>query len=658
MIGQAVNQVLTNIGVAAPTTVAGAGSSPVVTAPNGSTPPPPSPVDLSSPAILPKLDAMIQKDPTNAAAVFVRSQARLAQGDGAGALADARQASVLEPNDRAAQALVAQLESLGEARRKIDGSKLDFGQDRAPLTGLPGAVSLPVKDGIVVPGAAMAIPAPGAVPPTVRTLYQQAREKLSSGDDDGALRELREAVDLDPDRSEGWITMSEILNQDKDYEGAKAAAEQALKAAPDDARALRAKAYAEFNLGNYQQAFSDANRAVALDPNSGLGYLYRAMAEEKLGMKEQAIKDYRLAEKFDPALMPAAEEGLKRLGGSSAPDASAGFPSALVKRVGVVAGSGVLILLGLLGTASGRRVVDDYTRRLKTVLGPAPERKEHVVLPESATVALGALVGGHYRVTGELGRGGMGAVYKANDEKLQRPVAVKQLLRDARDPESMARLLKEARLVAQLQHPNIAEIYSVITDRDPMLVFEFVEGESLDKTLHRAMKLSPEKTRKIVAEICSALDYAHGRGIIHRDLKPANVMLGRDGAAKVMDFGIAHQSTGGATQTKTMTASGTPPYMAPEQNFGSVSRSSDLYSLAAMTYELLTGARPFDGPDYLEPKLRGEFEAVTRRDSALPSALNKFFAKALDPDPTKRFSSAQSFSKAFASALEGVTSPS
>jgi serine/threonine-protein kinase len=125
-----------------------------------------------------------------------------------------------------------------------------------------------------------------------------------------------------------------------------------------------------------------------------------------------------------------------------------------------------------------------------------------------------------------------------------------------------------------------------------------------------------------------------------------------------MDFGIAHQSSGGAAMTRTSTAAGTPPYMAPEQGLGSVSKASDLYSLGAVAYELLTGVRPFDGPDYLEPKLRKEFMPITRRDTALPSALDRFFDKALDPDPTKRFSSAAGFSKAFASALEGVTSPS
>ncbi|MFI5348765.1 MAG: protein kinase [Elusimicrobiota bacterium] len=628
---------------------------------------PPSvlPVNLSAPETLPALNTIVEQDPNYAPAVSMRAQARLAQGDNAGALADARRAAELDPNDHAARALAVQLEGLENAKRRINGRNLDFGDERAPQGsgGIGGGVRsgavLTVKGGFVVPVVAMLPPALGVVPPTEASLYGQARDLLARGDDDGALRALREAADLDQKHPEAWEAISELLSKDGDFEGAVAAADQALKINPDDARALRAKSYAEFNLGNYQQAFADANRAVGLDPGNGLGYLYRAMAEEKLGMKDQALKDYRLAEKFDAGLMPAAEEGIKRLGGSSAPDGASGFPSALVRRVGVVGGSGILLLLGLLGTASGRRVVQEYTRRLKTVVGAAPrESREPVFMPEAATVALGALIGGHYRVTGELGQGGMGAVYKALDEKLQRPVAVKQLLRDARgDQDSLARLLKEARLVAQLQHKNIAEIYSVITDRDPMLVFEYIDGESLDKTLRRNMKLTPERARRIVAEICAALDYAHGRGITHRDLKPSNVMIAADGTAKVMDFGIAHQSSGGATQTRTSTLAGTPPYMAPEQSLGSVSKASDFYSLGVMTYELLTGVRPFDGPDYLEPKLRKEFTPATKRNPALPAALDGFFAQALEPDPTKRLSSAAVFSNAFVSAIEGANSP-
>ncbi|MEQ1920808.1 MAG: serine/threonine-protein kinase, partial [Elusimicrobiota bacterium] len=147
-------------------------------------------------------------------------------------------------------------------------------------------------------------------------------------------------------------------------------------------------------------------------------------------------------------------------------------------------------------------------------------------------------------------------------------------------------------------------------------------------------------------EIAGGLDYAHERKIIHRDLKPSNVMVGRDGAVKVMDFGIAHQASAATGMTRTG-ASGTPPYMAPEQGMGSVSKASDLYALGAMAYEMVTGVRPFEGPDFLEQKLRKTFTPATQRDAALPAGLDAFFATALEPDPTKRSASGAEFVAAF-----------
>ncbi len=123
-------------------------------------------------------------------------------------------------------------------------------------------------------------------------------------------------------------------------------------------------------------------------------------------------------------------------------------------------------------------------------------------------------------------------------------------------------------------------------------------------------------------------------------------MITKTGGVKIMDFGIAHQSSGNATHTQTA-AWGTPPYMAPEQALGSVSKAADLYSLAIIGYEMVVGARPFEGPDYQEQKLRRSFTEATKRDASLPSALDGFFAAALDPDPTKRPASASALVDGF-----------
>jgi serine/threonine-protein kinase len=241
----------------------------------------------------------------------------------------------------------------------------------------------------------------------------------------------------------------------------------------------------------------------------------------------------------------------------------------------------------------------------------------------------------------------MGVVYEGYDQTLQRRVAIKRLQRDTLgSAEDVERFLREARLVAQLKHPNVAEIYTVVMEGEPFLVFEYIDGRSLDKVLSMNKSLPVPAVRRLVAQIGSALGAAHGRDIIHRDLKPSNVMIVGDGSAKVMDFGVAHQSRAATALTLTA-AAGTPPYMAPEQGLGSVSKASDLYALGVMTYELLAGTRPFEGPDFLDAKLQRRYEAITLRTPALPAGLDAFFAQALEPDPTKRYSNTALFISEF-----------
>jgi len=261
-----------------------------------------------------------------------------------------------------------------------------------------------------------------------------------------------------------------------------------------------------------------------------------------------------------------------------------------------------------------------------------------------------SLVAGNYRVLRELGRGGMGVVYEAEDATLKRAVALKQLGRQAAgDPELKERFLKEAQTAAKLKHPNLAQIYTAVAQDDELyLVFEYVDGQPLDKLLSLNGRIPLAQAKRVVADVCRALECAHGQRIIHRDLKPANVMLEKGGSCKVMDFGIAHEARTVSEATQTA-AWGTPPYMAPEQEMGRVSRESDLYALAVMAYEMLAGTRPFTGGAYLlEKKLKKDFAPVTRTDPALPPAADAFFAKALEPEAEKRFRTAEEFARAFA----------
>ena len=204
---------------------------------------------------------------------------------------------------------------------------------------------------------------------------------------------------------------------------------------------------------------------------------------------------------------------------------------------------------------------------------------------------------GEYEIKGELGRGGMAAVFLAHDLQLNRRVAIKVMLPGLTYGERMwDRFLAEARTAAKLDHPHIVYIHSVKEkDRFLYFVMKHIDGRSLDDMLsqHQAFPIPVAQT--ILAEVAKALDYAHREGVIHRDIKPANIMVDQKGQSIVMDFGIARAAE---TEHFTQTGAtiGTPAYMSPEQCHGAeTSAASDQYSLGILAYELLTGAPPFTG---------------------------------------------------------------
>jgi serine/threonine-protein kinase len=256
---------------------------------------------------------------------------------------------------------------------------------------------------------------------------------------------------------------------------------------------------------------------------------------------------------------------------------------------------------------------------------------------------------GKYEITGVLGRGGMGVVYRAEDKRIGRQVAIKTLTEGfSGEPEMLERFYREAQ-AGILQHPNIVIVYD-IGDEDgvPFIVMEFVNGDPLDKLISSGKQLSLIDKLTIIEQVCSALGYAHQRGIIHRDIKPANVMVQPNPVhAKIVDFGIARiQSAKQSGLTRTGNVIGTIHYIAPERLKGQhFDGRSDIFATGIMLYLLLTGQLPFTGEDMaVAQKLVNEpHPPLTTWLSNYPRALDSIIDRALAKDPEARYASAEEF---------------
>jgi serine/threonine protein kinase len=246
---------------------------------------------------------------------------------------------------------------------------------------------------------------------------------------------------------------------------------------------------------------------------------------------------------------------------------------------------------------------------------------------------------GDYKILDRIGEGGMGEVWRARDTRLGRTVAIKVLdPHVTADPELRARFLKDARAAAALSHPNIAALYGIGEDQGELfLVFEFVPGENL-KTVIGGRPLNPRRAIDLAVQIADALADAQAEGIVHRDIKPANIIVTPKGNAKVLDFGLAAWTTGGAERqhaaeavTVMVTAPGTTQdtvaYMSPEQALGEqLDHRTDIFSLGIVIFEMLTGKLPFSGPTSTALALQ-----IVQAQAPLPSSVNRSLPVELDP---------------------------
>ncbi len=273
--------------------------------------------------------------------------------------------------------------------------------------------------------------------------------------------------------------------------------------------------------------------------------------------------------------------------------------------------------------------------------GPVPAGSQI----SAPVLRIGDVLGGRYEILQLLGEGGMGAVYKAMDRELDRPVALK-LIRPplAANPSILARFKQELLLAHQVTHRNVIRIYDLgDADGVKFITMEFVEGVDLRALIHEKKKFPPEEAVEITEQICRALEATHNVGVIHRDLKPQNIMRDATGRILLMDFGLARTVEGdGMTQTGALV--GTMEYMSPEQALAkNLDQRSDLFTLGLILYELLTGKTPYSAESVVASLIKRTQERaipVSDHDGTIPAPLSNIVSKCLERDPNLRYQTA------------------
>ncbi|GAC1465513.1 MAG: hypothetical protein NVS2B16_16080 [Chloroflexota bacterium] len=263
------------------------------------------------------------------------------------------------------------------------------------------------------------------------------------------------------------------------------------------------------------------------------------------------------------------------------------------------------------------------------------------------------VLGGRYRLVAPLGEGGMAAVYRGRDLRLNREVAIKVMHDDLNgDPEFLTRFQREAQFVASLSHPNIVPVYDVGEERGThFIVMEYIRGRTLKERIERDGRVAQDEAVQMMLRVLDALRCAHAQGLIHRDVKPQNILVTPDGTPRLADFGIARLADGSTTRTAAIL--GSAHYLSPEQSRGEEATiRSDLYACGVVLFEMLAGTPPFDGRNALaiaSLHLSAQPPSLAAAAPNIPASLEAAIRKALAKEPSERFDDAAAFAAALSS---------
>lgn len=602
--------------------------------------------------------AAIALDNGDPDAYKARALARASLDDRKGAIEDIKKAMSIDPQDESARVLAALLESRKTVSTLKSISSVDEIRRALGERGDGGGASGGVAGALGSLGGDGGREASGAPDFSKSRAYlKTAVAKNRLGDHESAARYATLAIDRDPGNYEAYLERANANNFLGRFDDAVRDAGYVIEKDPSNMQAFNMRAWSLNRKGKAGEAVTDASRAIGLNPGYADAWFNRALAYEKQGDYKRMLEDFRQAAALSGSYSTRYQDAVAQYGprvpgfagaaagqaaraaqpAEGAPPAQGGSPLRrfLTLMFFTLTGGG-LVAAGLVHIMTSRPQA-----------GAGSSRKTH---PDvlSPSVFYEGVATGKYKIERKLGEGAMGVVYEATDQSLGRKVAIKKMGDEIKVNErEKQRFLEEARTVAQLRHTGIVEIYTIFEEEDNIyLVFEHVDGVTLDKVLDREARLPFDRAQKIFCDAAGALAYAHSKNIVHRDLKLANMMLSSEGAVKVMDFGLAHRARESMARMSSGEVVGSPAYMAPEQELGVSSAESDIYSLGVCLYEALSGVLPFQGPDFHHQKTRVAFQRLSDMVPGLPKAVDAVVARSLDPDPEKRFRSAEEFARA------------
>jgi len=486
----------------------------------------------------------ISLDPGNPDSYKTRALARAALQDRKGAIEDIRKAMEMDPQDESAKILSALVDSKKEVTGLKSLSSLEEMRKNISAVEIAGAIK--TESGAMESQPAEQVSAAVSQPTDyVRSnvYLKTASSKSRLGDYESALKYAGLAIGNNPSSLEAYLERANAYNFLGRYDEAVRDTTYVIGRDPASAQALNMRAWALNRKGLSKEAEADANKAIGINPDFADAWFNRALAYEKQGNYKQMLEDFRQAASLNLAYGARFQDAVAQYssrvsdfshgkgateyaGGEVAAD-DASKPGSRTKRFVILLiftiTGGLLVALGLLHIVTSARERS----------GAAGKQTHPNVLTPS--IFYEGVATGKYKIERKIGSGGMGVVYEAVDQSLGRTVAIKKMNEEIKvDEREKQRFLEEARTVALLHHPNIVEIHTIFEEEGNIyLVFEYVNGVTLDRMLDKEVQLPFDRARVILEEAAKALSYAHSKDVLHRDLKLSNIMISSDGEIRL-----------------------------------------------------------------------------------------------------------------------------